>query len=171
MAIELEPLVPAVVPPAAAPPVVPPVLLLPLDDELLSIVPVTSTFLFVFEESCDCADPGSSTYVVPELELLEPEVAPPAVAPPAVVPPAVEPALGGVRLVPDELPLDMLAFVRMKDAALPLPDVERDVLVPPAAVPPVDPVVPVAPLESPCCRQPTTVTVPLFAAVCWDPAV
>ena len=90
------------------------------------------------------------------------DVAPPAVAPPAVEPDAV-PLVDEPLRDPDELP--MLAFVRMNDAAFPLPDVERDALVPAVEVPPVDPDVPVAPEPSPCCRQPVTVIVPL----CCDP--
>jgi hypothetical protein len=100
---------------------------------------------------------------------------PPAVAP-AVVPPAVEPLLVVPELVPElaELPepLDILAFVRMNDAPFPLPDVERDALVPDVELPLVEPDVPVAPAESPDCRQPVTVIVPLcpdrFAPLCDD---
>jgi hypothetical protein len=88
----------------------------------------------------------------------------PAVVPPAVVAPA---EVAPVELLPDE-PIE--AFVRMNDAALPAPDVERDAL-----VLPVVPVVPVAPALSPGCRQPVTVTVAFcperFALVCCDPGV
>jgi hypothetical protein len=170
---------PAVVPPAVVPPAVVPPAVEPLPDDepdmLVSSMPVTSTFLPAFELSCDCAEPPSRMYVEPEPMpaaelLLEPVVpVPPAVVPPAVVPPAVEPLLVVPELVPArelvELPepLDMLAFVRMNDAEFPLPDVERDALVPDVALPLVEPDVPVAPAESPDCRQPVTVIVPLCA--------
>jgi len=115
--------------------------------------------------------------LVPVPPAVAPAVVPPAVAP-AVVPPAVEPLLVVPELVPVrevvELPepLDMLAFVRMNDAPFPLPDVERDALVPDVELPLVEPDVPVAPAESPDCRQPVTVIVPLcpdrFAPLCDD---
>jgi hypothetical protein len=50
----------------------------------------------------------------------------------------------------------------MNDAVFALPDVERDALGDAL----VDPVVPVAPVPSPGCKQPVTVIVPLFAALC-----
>jgi hypothetical protein len=104
----------------------------------------------------------------PVLPAVLPDVLPPVV-------PAVDPDVEPVRLEPDELPLDMLAFVRMNDAVFPLPDAERDALVPDVEVPLVEPVVPVAPLPSPCWRQPTTVIVPLceerFVPLCCDPEV
>src|SRR4051812_5842286 len=118
-----------------------------------------------------------------------PDPAPPAdpaaPAPPAVLPLLVDPVEPAVDPLvepepepePDELPepLDMLAFVRMNDAPFPLPDVERDAPVPDVELPPVDPVVPVAPPMSPDCRQPVTVIVPLcpdrLEPLCCDPDV
>ena len=54
---------PAVVPPAVVPPAVVPPAVEPLPDDdpdmLVSSEPVTSTFLPVFELSCDCAEPPS----------------------------------------------------------------------------------------------------------------
>jgi hypothetical protein len=94
----------------------------------------------------------------------------PAVDPLLVVPEL--PAAPALVELPEPEPLDIEAFVRMNDAPLPLPDVERDALVPAVELPPVEPVVPVAPLESPDWRQPVTVMVPLcpdrFAPVCDD---
>lgn len=85
-------------------------------------------------------------------------VVPAVEAVPAVLPvaelPVVEPA------AEDEL-LPMLAFVKMNDAPEPDPDGVRDAVEPDAVEPAADPVVPVAPLASPRCRQPTTVIVPL----------
>jgi hypothetical protein len=137
----------------------PPAALLPELLAFASTVPVTSTRLPAFDANCDCADSPSRMYVLPL----------PAPADVAPVVPAVDPAVALVGLELDELPIpEGLAFVRMNDAPLPLPDVERDVLVPAA-----DPVVPTAPLESPGCRQPITVMVsPLlerFASLCGDP--
>jgi hypothetical protein len=57
----------------------------------------------------------------------------------------------------------------MNDAVFALPDVERDALGDAL----VDPVVPVAPAPSPDCKQPVTVIVPPFAALCdavWLPS-
>src|SRR3954468_7039634 len=115
----------------------------------------------------------------------EPPVEPVVPAPPAVLPLLVDPVEPAVDPLvepepepeADELPepLDMLAFVRMNDAPFPLPDVERDALVPDVELPPVDPVVPVAPPMSPDCRQPVTVIVPLcpdrLEPLCCDPEV
>jgi hypothetical protein len=115
----------------------------------------------------------------------EPPVEPVVPAPPAVLPLLVDPVEPAVDPLvepepepeADELPepLDMLAFVRMNDAPFPLPDVERDALVPDVELPPVDPVVPVAPPMSPDCRQPVTVIVPLcpdrLEPLCCDPDV
>ena len=132
-------------------------------DVLVSSVPVTSTFLLVFDESSDWAEPGSRIYVEPEPmpaadELAEPVV--PAAVEPLLVVPEVVPVRGVVEL-PE--PLDMLAFVRMNDAPFPLPDVERDALGLDVGLLLVEPVVPVAAAPSPDCKQPVTVIVPLCA--------
>ena len=90
--------------------------------------------------------------------------------------PAVEPAAELLVGDVDALPApDRVAFVRMNDAPFTLPDAERDALLLAVELPPVEPVVPVAPAESPGCRQPVTVIVPLsldrFAPLWGDPDV
>jgi hypothetical protein len=115
-------------------------------------------------------DPPVEPVVDPPVEpVVDPPVEP-------LVEPEPEPEPEPMR-DPDELPdpLDMLAFVRMNDAPFPLPDAERDALVPDVELPLVDPDVPVAPPMSPDCRQPVTVIVPLcpdrFEPLCCDPEV
>jgi len=134
-------------------PVVPVVPAVELDE--VSSVPVTSTFFPTFMLLSSDVVP-SSAYVVPDAALRG------VVAPVVPVVPAVEPV--------DAVPLE-LAFVKMKDAPFPDPDVVRDGAVPAVVVPPVVPVVLDVALMSPCCKHPVTVIVPLCApraAVCGE---
>jgi len=130
-------------------PVVP---VVPGDAEALSTDPVTSTRLPTLDDRSDEAP--SSTYVVPALGCAL-GMLPVVPAVPAVVP---DVELVPVDAVDPPLPLEV-AFVKMNDAPALDPEDVRGA-VPDVADPPVVPVVFVAVVMSPRCRQPATVIEP-----------